>query len=216
MRNPEQTLTRFQPLPPDEAIRKYCLGGMIGRSPKMLQIFSLIERLGSTSPTVLITGETGVGKELVARAIHSFGQRKEGSFVAINCGALAETLLESELFGHEKGAFTGAIKMKPGKFECAHKGTLFLDEIGDISTAMQIKLLRVLQERKVVRVGGNVPIEVDVGIIAATNQDLRESISEHKFRLDLFYRLNVISIHVPPLRERVEDIPCWLITFWIG
>jgi len=213
MRTPERTLTRFQPLPSDEAIRKYCLGGMIGRSPKMLQIFNLIERLGLTSPTVLITGETGVGKELVARAIHSFGPRKEGPFVAINCGALAETLLESELFGHEKGAFTGAIKTKPGKFECAHKGTLFLDEIGDISTAMQIKLLRVLQERKVVRVGGNVPIDVDVGIIAATNQDLKESISEHKFRLDLFYRLNVISIHVPPLRERVEDIP--LLAYYI-
>ena len=213
MRNHGRTLTRFQPLPPEEAIRKYCLCGMIGRSPKMQQIFSLIERVAPTNHTVLITGETGVGKELVARAIHSLGPRKSRPFVAINCGALPETLLESELFGHEKGAFTGAIKVKPGKFECAHKGTIFLDEIGDISTAMQVKLLRVLQEKKVERVGGNDLIDVDVRIVAATNQNLKEKISVHNFRLDLFYRLNVLSIHVPPLRERGEDIPLLAYSF---
>ncbi|MGA2404141.1 MAG: sigma-54 dependent transcriptional regulator [Syntrophobacteraceae bacterium] len=206
MRTPRQTLTRFQALLPEKAIRKYCLCGMIGRSPKMQHIFSLIERVAPTNLTVLITGETGVGKELVARAIHSLAPRKNEPFVAINCGALSETLLESELFGHEKGAFTGAIKAKPGKFEYAHKGTIFLDEVGDISPAMQVKLLRVLAERKVERVGGNDPIDVDVRIVAATNQDLKEKISGHTFRLDLFYRLNVLSIYVPPLRERVEDI----------
>ncbi len=213
MKTPVRNLTGFQPLPSEKAIRKYCLCGMIGKSPKMQQLFSLIERVAPTNPTVLITGETGVGKELVARAIHSLGPRKNKPFVAINCGALSETLLESELFGHEKGAFTGAIKAKPGKFEIAHKGTIFLDEVGDISPAMQIKLLRVLQERKVERVGGNVPIDVDVRVVAATNQDLKEKIGAQKFRLDLFYRLNVFSIHVPPLRERVEDIPLMAFSF---
>ena len=207
MRTPQQNRTRFQPLRPEEAVRAYCLCGMIGRSPKMQQIFGLIERVAPTNPTVLITGETGVGKELVARAIHSLGPRKNKPIVAINCGALSETLLESELFGHEKGAFTGAIKAKPGKFEMANRGTIFLDEVGDISSAMQVKLLRVLQEKKVERVGGNNSLHLDVRIVAATNQDLKEKISSHSFRLDLFYRLNVFSIHVPPLRERVEDIP---------
>ena len=188
-------------------VQKSSFSGIITKSPKMLRIIELIERLSDVDSTVLITGETGVGKELVARAIHFTGARKKMPFVAINCGALTETLLESELFGHEKGAFTGAFKTKAGKFEFAHKGTLLLDEIGDISPAMQVKLLRALQERKVERVGGTHPIEVDVRVISATNQKIREKINSHEFRIDLFYRLNVIPIHVPPLRERPEDIP---------
>ena len=181
--------------------------GIIGKSHKMRQIFALIEKVADTDSTVFIAGETGVGKELIARAIHSLSPRKDKSFVPINCGALTESLLESELFGYEKGAFTGALKTKPGKFEIAHEGTLFLDEIGDVSGAMQVKLLRALQEKKVERVGGTGAIDVDVRIISATNQNIREKISTHQFRLDLFYRINVILIQVPPLRERTEDIP---------
>ena len=188
-------------------VQKSSFSEIITKSPKMLRILELIERLSDVDSTVLITGETGVGKELVARAIHFTGARKKMPFVAINCGALTETLLESELFGHEKGAFTGAFKSKAGKFEYAHKGTLLLDEIGDISPTMQVKLLRALQERKVERVGGTHPIDVDVRVISATNQKIREKINSHEFRIDLFYRLNVIPIHVPPLRERPEDIP---------
>jgi len=187
--------------------RKSSFSEIITKSPKMLRILELIERLSDVDSTVLITGETGVGKELVARAIHFTGSRKKMPFVAINCGALTETLLESELFGHEKGAFTGAFRSKTGKFEYAHKGTLFLDEIGDVSPAMQVKLLRALQERKVERVGGTHPIDVDVRVISATNQKIKSKINNHEFRIDLFYRLNVIPIHVPPLRERPEDIP---------
>ena len=181
--------------------------GIIGQSHEIRQIFGLIEKVAETDSTVFIAGETGVGKELIARAIHSLSPRKDKPFVPINCGALTESLLESELFGHEKGAFTGALKTKPGKFECAHEGTLFLDEIGDVSGAMQVKLLRALQERRVERVGSTQAIDVDVRIISATNQNIREKVSAHKFRLDLFYRINVITIQVPPLRERVEDIP---------
>lgn len=191
-------------------VRESSSSEIITKSPKMLLILELIERLSDIDSTVLITGETGVGKELVARAIHFTGARKNMPFVAINCGALTETLLESELFGHEKGAFTGAFKSKAGKFECAHKGTLLLDEIGDISPTMQVKLLRALQERKVERVGGTHSIDVDVRVISATNQNIKEKINSHEFRLDLFYRLNVIPIHVPPLRERPEDIPLLL------
>jgi len=190
-----------------EEPQKLSYGGIISRSARMQQIFELIERLADVDSPVLITGETGVGKELVARAIHFSGARKDMPFVAINCGALTETLLESELFGHERGAFTGAFKTKAGKFECAHKGTLFLDEVGDVSPGMQVKLLRALQEKKVERVGGTHTIDVDVRIISATNQNIREKIASHEFRLDLFYRLNVVSVHVPPLRERPEDIP---------
>jgi DNA-binding NtrC family response regulator len=190
-----------------DAVQKSSFSGIITKSPKMLRILELIERLSDVDSTVLITGETGVGKELVARAIHFTGARKKMPFVAINCGALTETLLESELFGHEKGAFTGAFRCKVGKFEYAHKGTLLLDEIGDISPTMQVKLLRALQERKVERVGGTHPIDVDVRVISATNQKIKEKINSHEFRIDLFYRLNVIPIHVPPLRERPEDIP---------
>ncbi|MGA2403366.1 MAG: sigma-54 dependent transcriptional regulator [Syntrophobacteraceae bacterium] len=188
-------------------VQESSFSGIITKSPKMLRMLELIERLSDVDSTVLITGETGVGKELVARAIHFTGARKNMPFVAINCGALTETLLESELFGHEKGAFTGAFKSKAGKFECAHKGTLFLDEIGDISPTMQVKMLRALQERKVERVGGTHTIDVDVRVVSATNQNIKEKINSHEFRIDLFYRLNVIPIHVPPLRERPEDIP---------
>ncbi len=181
--------------------------GIIGKSHEIRQIFALIEKVAETDSTVFIAGETGVGKELIARAIHSLSPRKNMPFVPINCGALTETFLESELFGYEKGAFTGALKTKPGKFEIAHQGTLFLDEIGDVSAAMQVKLLRALQEKMVERVGGTRPINVDARIISATNQNIREKIGTQKFRLDLFYRINVILIQVPPLRERVEDIP---------
>jgi DNA-binding NtrC family response regulator len=196
-------------------VEKYSFGKIIGKSPKMQQIFELIKRISDTDSAVFITGETGVGKELVAKAIHFNSPRENMPFVAINCGALAESLLESELFGHEKGAFTGAFKTKIGRFEYAHKGTLLLDEVGDIPPAMQVKLLRALQEKKVERVGGNQPIDVDVRVISATNRNIKEKISSHKFRIDLFYRLNVIPIHVPPLRERVEDVPL-LVEHFLG
>jgi two-component system NtrC family response regulator len=173
----------------------------------MKRVFELIANVATTDSTVLIQGETGTGKELVARAIHYSSKRKRNKFIAINCGALADNLLESELFGHEKGSFTGAIRQKIGKFELADQGTLFLDELGNISPAMQIKLLRVLQEMRFERVGGNQVIEADVRIIAATNDDLEKAVEEDRFREDLYYRVNVIPIMLPPLRERKEDIP---------
>jgi len=182
-------------------------GELIGSSEPMQQVFFMIERAAETEATVLVTGESGTGKELVARAIHFTGQRKEGPFVAVNCAALTETLLESELFGHERGAFTGAIRTRPGRLEQAHGGTLFLDEVGDMSPSLQTKLLRALEDRVIVRVGGTETIKVDVRFVAATNRDLQQQIAEGRFREDLFYRLNVIAIHVPPLRERPADIP---------
>lgn len=182
-------------------------GGLVGKSRPMQELFSLVRSVAQSDVTVLITGETGTGKEQTARLIHQLSPRRAGRFLAINCGALAETLLESELFGHERGAFTGAMTQKKGKFEQANGGTLFLDEIGDITPAMQVKLLRVVQEREFQRVGGHEDITVDVRIIAATNQDLHALVAERKFRQDLFYRLNVFPLHIPPLRERVEDIP---------
>ena len=180
---------------------------IVGQSSIMQKLFDAIETVGPTDATVLITGESGTGKELVARAIHHASPRKFHPLVVIHCGALTETLLESELFGHEKGAFTGAQYRKKGKFEIAEGGTVFLDEIGDISLKTQTDLLRVLQEREIVRVGGNQPIKVDFRCIAATNRDLELAIEEGKFRPDLFYRLNVFRIELPPLRERRDDIP---------
>jgi len=182
-------------------------GGLVGKSRPMQELFGLVRTVAQSDVTVLITGETGTGKEQTARLIHQLSPRRAGRFLAINCGALAETLLESELFGHERGAFTGAVTQKRGKFEQADGGTLFLDEIGEISPAMQVKLLRVLQEREVQRVGGHEDVKVDVRIIGATNQDLQALVVERKFRQDLFYRLNVFPILIPPLRERAEDIP---------
>jgi DNA-binding NtrC family response regulator len=186
---------------------RYAFGSIIGKNHKMQAIYDLIEKVAPTDTRVFITGETGVGKELVAKAIHFNSHRKNKPFVGINCGALAESLLETELFGHEKGAFTGAIRTKKGKFEYAQGGTLFLDEVGDISPALQVKLLRVTQEKKIERVGGNQEIDVDVRIISATNQPIKEKISRGEFRLELYFRLNVVPIHIPPLRERIDDLP---------
>lgn len=190
-----------------ELEQKYQFSNIIGRSPKMMHVFSLIERVAKTASTVMIHGESGTGKELIARAIHFSGSRSKHRFMTVNCGAMPENLLESELFGHEKGAFTGAFRDKHGLFQEAHRGTLFLDEIGEMTPPMQVKLLRVLQERTIRRVGGNVEEPVDVRIVAATNRDLQEAIAEGSFREDLFYRINVIPIDLPPLRQRREDIP---------
>ncbi|RMH79732.1 MAG: sigma-54-dependent Fis family transcriptional regulator [Calditrichaeota bacterium] len=184
----------------------YRFENIIGVSGKMQQVFQKIIKVASSEATVLIRGESGTGKELIARAIHYQSRRKNQPLVEINCASIPENLLESELFGHEKGAFTGAYKMKKGKFEIAHKGTLFLDEIGDLPLALQGKLLRVLQEKRFNRVGGVENIEVDVRLIAATNADLEKKMAEGLFREDLYYRLNVIPIIIPPLRERLEDI----------
>lgn len=180
---------------------------IIGRSEAMQEVFSMIKAVTDTNATVLITGETGTGKELVARAIHSNSSQRYGPFVATSCGALPETLLESELFGYEKGAFTGADRTKKGRFELANGGTLFLDEVGDISMKTQIRLLRVLQEKSFTRLGGTEQIKVDVRLISATNRDLVAAIEEGSFRSDLYYRLNVVSIQLPPLRERIDDVP---------
>jgi two-component system, NtrC family, response regulator PilR len=185
---------------------RFTFANIIGRSPRMQEIFSIVQRIAPTTSTVLISGESGTGKELIARAIH-YNSGRRGKFVSINCGALPENLLESELFGHERGAFTGAIREKRGLFSEADRGTIFLDEIGETSTGMQIKLLRVLQDRVVRRVGSNTETQVDVRVIAATNRDLSESIKAGTFREDLFYRINVIPIALPALRQRKEDIP---------
>ena len=185
---------------------RFTFANIIGKSAKMQEIFSIVQRIAKTTSTVLISGESGTGKEMIARAIH-YNSGRRGKFVSINCGALPENLLESELFGHERGAFTGAIREKRGLFQEAERGTIFLDEIGETSTAMQIKLLRVLQDRVVRKVGSNVEATVDVRVIAATNRDLSDSIQKGTFREDLFYRINVIPIELPPLRHRKEDIP---------
>ncbi|WP_394845821.1 sigma-54 dependent transcriptional regulator [Pendulispora brunnea] len=179
---------------------------MVGGSPAMHQVLGTVRKVASGTATVLIRGETGTGKELVARALHEQGARKEQPFVRVHCAALPDALLESELFGYEKGAFTGAQARKPGRVELAHRGTLFLDEIGDITPQVQVKLLRVLQEREFERVGGTQTIKVDVRFVAATHRDLEAMVSKGDFREDLFYRLNVVPIHVPPLRARAEDI----------
>jgi two-component system NtrC family response regulator len=180
---------------------------IIGRDKSMRHVLDMVHRAAPSRSTVLVTGESGTGKELIAKAIHNDSPRKDGPFVSVNCMALNPGVLESELFGHEKGSFTGAVSRRRGRFELADKGTLFLDEIGELSQDMQVKLLRVLQERCFERVGGTEAVEVDIRIVAATNRDLQKAVAEGIFREDLFYRLNVVSIHLPPLRERREDIP---------
>ncbi|PTL78738.1 sigma-54 dependent transcriptional regulator [Vitiosangium sp. GDMCC 1.1324] len=186
---------------------------MVGGSPAMQRIFSLIQRTAPSEGRVLITGENGTGKELIARALHQNSKRKNGPFVKLNCAAVPHELIESELFGHEKGAFTGAMSVRRGKFELAHEGTLFLDEIGDMPQAMQAKLLRVLQEGELERVGGSETLKVDVRVIAATNKNLEKEIEAARFREDLYYRINVVQIHSPPLRERREDLPALIDAF---
>ncbi len=186
---------------------RYGFEAIIGASPKMQRVFDVVRQVAPTSATVLILGETGTGKELIAKTIHQNSPRRNYPLVGLNCSALSESILESELFGHEKGAFTGATQMRKGRFEYAHKGTLFLDEVGDMPIPTQIKLLRVLEEREIVRVGSNVPIKVDVRLIAATNQDLEELVKQGRFRQDLYFRLKVVTIRLPPLRERTSDIP---------
>jgi len=186
---------------------RYAHPNIVARSPKMQEVLSILERVAQTNSTVLLGGESGVGKDLIARAIHEKSRRAQGPFIKINSTAIPENLLESELFGYEKGAFTGAVASKPGKFELADKGTLFLDEIGDVPPATQVKLLRVLQEREFERLGGTKTVKVDVRLIAATNRDLREALEQGTFREDLYYRLNVVPIEIAPLRERKEDIP---------
>ncbi len=186
---------------------RFRYGAMVGKSSSMLRIFDLIDKVARSKASVLVTGPSGTGKELIAKAIHYSGERRDMPFISVNCGALAETLLESELFGHEKGAFTGAVSMKKGRFEMADGGSIFLDEVGEMSPALQVKLLRILQEMNFERVGGTRTIGIDVRVISASNRDIREDVSEGLFREDLFYRLNVIHMEVPPLRERRDDIP---------
>jgi two-component system response regulator AtoC len=187
----------------DEIDRQNIIGG----SESMAKIFDIIKKVALTTTTILVTGETGTGKELVAEAIHRNSPRRNNPFIKINCSAIAENLMESELFGYEKGAFTGAVGSKPGRFELAHKGTLFLDEVGEVPKEMKVKLLRVLQDQEFERVGGINTIKVDVRLVAATNRNLLQEVKEGRFREDLYYRLNVMPIHIPPLRERKDDIP---------
>lgn len=188
---------------------------MIGQSDKMLKIFGLVDKVATTDATVLITGESGTGKELIAQSIHEKSPRAKAPFIKINCAAIPETLMESELFGYERGAFTGAVTSKPGRFELADSGTLFLDEIGEMSVEMQVKLLRVLQDKSFERVGGLRTIKVDVRLVTATNRDLEEDVKQGRFRGDLFYRLNVVPVELPPLRERPDDIP-FLIAYFVN
>jgi DNA-binding NtrC family response regulator len=190
-----------------ELNRRYSFSEIIGTSEALQAVFRLVEKVSATNTSILIQGESGTGKELIARAIHHNSPRAERPFIAINCGALPETLLESELFGHTKGAFTGAIANKAGLFRSAEGGTVLLDEIGEVSQAMQVRLLRALQEHQVTPIGSSTPVQFDARIICATNRDLEKEVEEGRFREDLFYRLNVIEVHLPPLRERREDIP---------
>jgi two-component system nitrogen regulation response regulator GlnG len=192
---------------------RFDLGGIVGGSPAMQQIFKAVGKVAGTDLTVLLRGESGTGKELIARALHENSRRKGRAFVPVNCAAIPRELLESELFGHEKGAFTGAVTARRGRFEQADGGTVFLDEVGDMDLSLQTKLLRVLQERRIERLGGEGSIPVDVRIVAATNQDLDGAVAARAFREDLFYRLNVVSIHLPPLRDRREDIPALVAHF---
>jgi DNA-binding NtrC family response regulator len=186
---------------------RYRFENIVAKSAKLQEVLALVERVAPTNSTVLLGGESGVGKDMIARAIHQHSRRASGPFIKINCTAIPENLLESELFGYERGAFTGAVTSKPGKFELADKGTILLDEIGDVPGAIQVKLLRVLQEREFERLGGTKTLKVDVRVLAATNQDLRAALEQGTFREDLYYRLNVVPISIPPLREHKEDIP---------
>jgi DNA-binding NtrC family response regulator len=197
----------------EDLSRNNVLKGMIGKSAAIRSVFDLISRAAPSKASVLITGESGVGKELVAHALHELSPRKAKPLVSVHCAALSESLLESELFGHEKGAFTGAASRRRGRFELANEGTLFLDEIGEIDQNIQIKLLRVLQEKKYERLGGEETLEADVRLLAATNRDLKTEIEKGRFREDLYYRLNVVTILVPPLRERKDDIPLLINSF---
>ena len=185
----------------------YGIAGIVGRSESMRSVLTLVRQVADTNATILILGESGTGKELIAQAIHRLARRRQAAFVAINCAAMSETLLESELFGHEKGAFTGAVRSHRGKFEYADGGTLFLDEIGDMPLTLQAKLLRVLETREVVRVGSNEPVKVDVRIVAATNKDLEQAVRDGRFREDLYFRIKVVTIRLPPLRDRRDDVP---------
>ena len=180
--------------------------GIIGQSTSLLEVFKVLGKVAPTDSTVLVTGESGTGKELLVRALHDNSTRHDRPFVPINCGAIPKELLESELFGHEKGAFTNAIRTRPGRFEIADGGTVFLDEIGEMDMTLQVKILRVLQEKEIERVGGNSIRKIDVRLVAATNRDLEKEVAEGRFREDLYYRLNVIPMHLPPLRERGGDI----------
>ncbi|GAO03990.1 sigma-54 dependent transcriptional regulator [Anaeromyxobacter sp. PSR-1] len=209
----QQTLVRENAVLRQALKREYRFRDLLSKSPAMQAVFELARTAARSNSTILVLGESGSGKEVLARAIHQESPRAEGPFVAVSCAALTESLLESELFGHEKGAFTGAIARRKGKFEAAHGGTLFLDEVGDIGSKLQLDLLRVLEERRFHRIGGNENIDVDVRIIAATNRDLKRAVGEGKFREDLFYRLNVIPILIPPLRDRREDIPLLVESF---
>mgnify|MGYP005845662199 CR=1 FL=1 len=193
--------------------QRYRFENIIGNSKAMQNIFAMVEKVAQTRATVLISGESGTGKELIARAIHFRSPRNQGPFISVNCGALTETLLESELFGHEKGAFTHALTMRKGRFEMAEGGTLFLDEVAEMSPALQVKLLRVLQEMEFERVGGSKTIQVDVRVVAASNRELKTEVDAGNFREDLFYRLNVVHIQMPPLRQRTEDIPLLVMHF---
>lgn len=193
--------------------QKYSFDNIIGKSSAMKSVFETIELVAPSRANVLIYGESGTGKEMIADAIHHNSPRRNKPYIKVHCAAIPETLLESELFGHERGAFTGAVATKRGRFELAHTGTIFLDEVGEISPAMQVKLLRVIQQREFERVGGETPIKVDVRIISATNKNLKEEVEKGKFRDDLYYRLDVVSIHVPPLRERKDDIPLMVYKF---
>src|SRR5437899_3034258 len=190
----------------EELEGRFSFKGLLGKNDKMREVLEKIKLVAPTDSTVLIIGESGTGKEVVANAIHHNSSRREGAFIKVSCAALPESLLEAELFGHEKGAFTGALRQRRGRFELAHRGTLFLDEIGEISPVVQVKLLRVLQERQFERVGGNDKIDVDVRLVCATQKDLRKEVSQGRFREDLFYRLNVVHVVIPPLRQRQEDI----------
>src|SRR5262245_24142902 len=202
---------RIEILPSEKEV----LGEMVGRSRAMREIFGLIERIGTTDATVLIEGETGTGKDMVARTLHTLSKRRDAPFIVVDCGAVAGTLIESELFGHEKGAFTGAVTARQGAFELASGGTVFLDELGELSLDLQPKLLRVLEQRELRRVGGSKTVKVDLRVIAATRKDLRSEVEKGKFREDLYFRLNVVPITAPPLRERREDIGLLLDHFLI-